>query len=305
MILVCGVHGSGKTWFSKMLSSKKEVPYYSASELIDKCYPLNHHQTKYTDSISLRQEILLNELAGLCENLDEFVLDGHLCLLNQEGSIEKVNVSILQSMHITKIIFLMASPELIYDRLKKRDGVIYDKNFIEEFQDEEYSYAQYISSVLGIELKVVNMNEIKDKMAILLSVKPTFSDSILKGIKKYEFRKRLCKSNINKIYLYTSFPIKKIVGEVHVESKMCLDKNELWSKTEQSAGIKKSIYMSYFQDSKTACAYELGKRISYSKGISLQEIDVVQAPQSFLYLSSKQQLLIQIALCSMNDEEEK
>ena len=32
------------------------------------------------------------------------------------------------------------------------------------------------------------------------------------GVKKYEFRKQIFKRNIKKVYIYESYPVKKIVG---------------------------------------------------------------------------------------------
>lgn len=297
MILVCGVHGSGKTQFSKLLSEKTGLPYYSASELINKSFPLEQHQIKNTGDISFRQKVLLGEISELYKKHDDFVIDGHLCLLNQKESIEKVNINVLQSMHISKIYLIMASPTQIYERLKNRDNVLYNKEFLEDYQNEEYSYAKHLSSTLDIELHVFKSDEFENKKSILLSIKPTYAESILSGRKRFEFRKRLSKSNIDKIYLYASAPVKRIVGEVQVISKISLGKPELWTLAREYAGISKDEYIRYFQNSFGACAYKLGYSHRYSRDISLQDIGVKHAPQSYIYLNSKQLTYLYIALC--------
>ena len=38
--------------------------------------------------------------------------------------------------------------------------------------------------------------------SILLSIKPEYVEKILSGEKRYEFRRKLCKDEIDKIYVY-------------------------------------------------------------------------------------------------------
>ena len=85
----------------------------------------------------------------------------------------------------------------------------------------------------------------RKKKSILLSIKPTYAESILSGRKRFEFRKRLSKSNIDKIYLYASAPVKRIVGEVQVISNISLGKSELWTLAREYAGISKDEYIRY------------------------------------------------------------
>ena len=52
---------------------------------------------------------------------------------------------------------------------------------------------------------------------ILMSIKPEYVNKIFDGTKRYEYRKKLCKQRIDKIIVYSSSPIKKIVGELIIE----------------------------------------------------------------------------------------
>ena len=283
MILVCGIHGSGKTVFSRRLSYQKGLSCFTASQLIDKALPLNQRQLKSIDNIAYRQSILLNEINELYKYYDNYILDGHLCVVDQFDHIIKVGINVLLAMQITEIFVLIADPSLICERLKNRDKVIYDKGFIEKFQSEELAYAKYLSRVLNIELHIIHSDNINQN-SILLSIKPTYSKQILDGIKRYEYRKRICKKHIERIIIYESYPTKKVVGEAQVVSKMSMNKNELWYLTKDYAGISKDTYMAYFKNSDIGCAYQLGYVIRYSKGISLEELGVSKAPQSFIYL---------------------
>lgn len=283
MILVCGIHGVGKTLFSRRLSYQKELPLFSASQLIDKAFPLNQRQSKIIDSIVYRQNILLSEINELYNYNDNYILDGHLCVVDQAEHITKVGINVLLAMRITEIFVLIADPLLICERLEKRDKVIYDEKFIEKYQDEELAYAKYLSRVLSIDLHIVHSDNL-NKDSILLSIKPTYSNMIFTGEKKYEYRKRICKKHIERIIIYESYPTKAVVGEVQVVSKMSMDKKELWRVTNDYAGISEDTFMEYFKDSNIACAYQLGHVIRYPKEISLEELGVSKAPQSFIYL---------------------
>ena len=50
-------------------------------------------------------------------------------------------------------------------------------------------------------------------MKALLSIKPEFVNEILAGNKKYEYRKKIFKQDIDAIVIYASMPMGKIIGE--------------------------------------------------------------------------------------------
>jgi len=55
-------------------------------------------------------------------------------------------------------------------------------------------------------------------MNVLLSVKPKYTEKILEGEKKYEFRRAIFKKqNIEKVYIYSSSPVSKIVAAFDIE----------------------------------------------------------------------------------------
>lgn len=119
--------------------------------------------------------------------------------------------------------------------------------------------------------------------AILLSIKPEFVEKILLGEKKYEYRKKLCKESVEKIYIYATAPIKMVVGEVVITGKKILNKEKLWEETQTQSGITKEFYDKYFLNCEEGSAYCLGQVTKYEKGKSLQEFGVKVAPQSFVY----------------------
>lgn len=122
------------------------------------------------------------------------------------------------------------------------------------------------------------------KRSILLPIHPEFVQKILNESKKYEYRKHLCKAEISRIYIYETFPTKKIVGEVEVLSKITEEKGKLWKDTQEYSGISWQEFDIYFKNSQTASAYKLGKVERYERNKDLKEFNIKNYPQSYIYL---------------------
>ena len=100
--------------------------------------------------------------------------------------------------------------------------------------------------------------------SILLSINPEYAERILVGSKKYEFRKKLANKPVNKILIYSTTPIMKVVGEVEVVKTISSSPSALWEHTKKFAGISRDKFRKYFKGCKVAYAYELGKVIQYN-----------------------------------------
>ena len=74
---------------------------------------------------------------------------------------------------------------------------------------------------------------------ILLSVNPEYVDKIFAGSKKYEFRKRLANRDVDKIIIYSTMPVMKVVGEVQVIKTISASPTALWEYTKKFAGISR------------------------------------------------------------------
>ena len=120
--------------------------------------------------------------------------------------------------------------------------------------------------------------------ALLLSIKPEYVARILEGTKKYEYRKRLARENISKIYIYCTTPVMKVVGSVDVLGNIEKSPTALWEETKKNAGISRAKYREYFRGCKTACAYRLGDVSIFEHPLDLDAFGVSSAPQSFVYI---------------------
>lgn len=123
--------------------------------------------------------------------------------------------------------------------------------------------------------------------SILLSVKPEYVERIFDGSKKYEYRKRLANKTVDKILIYSTTPIMKVVGEVQVIETISASPTALWESTKKFAGISREKYRKYFKGCKVACAYQLGQVIRYDQPKELSEFNVNLPPQSFIYISTE------------------
>ena len=119
---------------------------------------------------------------------------------------------------------------------------------------------------------------------ILISINPEHVDSIISGIKKFEYRRKAAKQDVSSIIIYETTPIKRVVAEAEILEVLEMPLEELWDLTKDASGITKEFYLSYFKGKKVAYAYKLGKVIKYSKPKPLIEFGVKFAPQSFVYI---------------------
>ena len=119
---------------------------------------------------------------------------------------------------------------------------------------------------------------------ILISIKPEFVQSIINGTKKFEYRTKVAKQNINSLIIYSTYPEMKVVAEVEVVKVLKLSPKDLWKETKNKSGITEIFFNSYFMDRQVAYAYQLGEVNVYKKPKPLLEIGVKSAPQSFIYI---------------------
>lgn len=120
--------------------------------------------------------------------------------------------------------------------------------------------------------------------SILLSINPKHVKNIMNGRKIYEFRKRACKRHVDKIIIYSTTPVMKIVGEAEVADVLIDEPDEIWKATHQKAGIDRCFFDDYFADRNQAVAYKLKNIIKYEEPKELGELGIKSAPQSFQYI---------------------
>lgn len=119
---------------------------------------------------------------------------------------------------------------------------------------------------------------------MLISINPEHVENIFNGSKKYEYRKIRCKQDIDKIIIYSTYPIMKVVGEAKVEKILEDSPDNIWEETKKYSGIDLKFYQKYFKDRSKAIAYKLTNIKKYNDPKELSSYGIKAAPQSFIYV---------------------
>lgn len=138
--MIAGVYGVGKSTICNKLSLELNLKFFSASELIKlEKGSVTWSENKKTDQIDSNQEYLVNAVNKLSG--DDFLLDGHFCLLDTEGNINKLNFNIINSLNLGAILLIKESAEIICNRLLIRDKKTWDKIIVSELLQVEEEQA--------------------------------------------------------------------------------------------------------------------------------------------------------------------
>lgn len=124
-------------------------------------------------------------------------------------------------------------------------------------------------------------------MKVLLSIKPKYVERIFFGDKKYEYRKRIfTNKDIDTIIVYSTSPVKKIVGEFKIGNIIEDSPFEIWKTTKKHSGIDKEEYNKYFHGRDKGYAISIEKIEVYEKPVNLHEFNskLKHPPQSFMYV---------------------
>ncbi len=120
---------------------------------------------------------------------------------------------------------------------------------------------------------------------MLLSINPEYVESILQGKKVYEYRKFRCRDDVDRIIIYATTPQQQVVAEAEIADIIEDDVLSVWRKTKNYSGITYSFFRKYYKGKKKAVAYHLKNIVVYEKPLSLEDIGVSCAPQSYRYIS--------------------
>lgn len=126
------------------------------------------------------------------------------------------------------------------------------------------------------------------KRNILMSIKPRFVEEIISGNKSFEFRKKICSPDkIEKVYIYSSYPMKKIIGSFELNTVLEGVPEDIWEKCKMGAGITKKYFMEYYKDKDKAYALKIENLTIFDEFISPYETHKnFTAPQSYMYFDN-------------------
>lgn len=163
-----GVHGVGKSTFSAVVKQKcRSIECLSCSKIIKWENPSH----KEVENVEETQDALLANLPYFIDQDKNYLLDGHFCLLTEQGTIERVPIEVFEVMSPSLIIVLKEEPAIICQRLNKRDSHNYPIELVTNFQEEELKYAAEVADTLGISLEICDSEK---QNAIVQSVEMQF-----------------------------------------------------------------------------------------------------------------------------------
>jgi predicted transcriptional regulator len=116
----------------------------------------------------------------------------------------------------------------------------------------------------------------------------------MRGVKKYEFRRKIFRNEIEKVYIYSTFPVRCITGFFIVERILNDTPEEIWEKCKKDSGVIGNEFFEYFKGSETAFAIKIGKVEQLREPIEIEKTSL-SAPQSFCYLpQDKEEMLVSV-----------
>lgn len=127
---------------------------------------------------------------------------------------------------------------------------------------------------------------------IVISIRPQYTEKIIEGKKTVELRRRfpVAARNGTIAYLYSTSPVRAIVGRVEIINVEKLPVSAIWRKYQSSAFITKADFDRYFHGVKEGYALEFTKVQALPRQLSLDELRErfdFEPPQSFLYMTAK------------------
>ena len=125
-------------------------------------------------------------------------------------------------------------------------------------------------------------------MNVLLSIKPKYVEAIMSGKKQYEFRKVIFKEkNIEKVYIYSSSPVKQIVGAFTIAEIIEDNPKDLWARCNGESGIPHDEFFNYFNGNARGYAIKINEIEKFDTPLNPREAnpDFVP-PQSFCYVET-------------------
>jgi len=120
-----------------------------------------------------------------------------------------------------------------------------------------------------------------------MPIKPVYVERILSGQKLFEFRRTSIRQDTTHLILYSSSPVKRIMGVVEVGSILTASPTATWERTKHAAGISRRLFREYFKGAKKACAIEIQSVFALKKPMAPHEIfPKFHIPQSYRYVDT-------------------
>jgi predicted transcriptional regulator len=109
--------------------------------------------------------------------------------------------------------------------------------------------------------------------------------------KKYEFRRKIFRRDANLVYMYSTSPVKKIVGLFTIKSIIEDDPKRLWCKFGGLSALDETEFFDYFDGMERGFAIKIKDVKAFRPFNPKGVIPNFHPPQSYCYLYHKINLL--------------
>lgn len=146
---VGGIHGVGKGFICDQLSKRFNCIHLSASGIL-KWEEISSKKNKRVKSIVSTQESLISGLSEIVDKNNTYFLDGHLCLFDINGNIQKIPETTIYKINPRLVIIITCDITTILKRLNERDKQVYEFEKLNEMQNIELEYGMEIAKKLKV-----------------------------------------------------------------------------------------------------------------------------------------------------------
>lgn len=123
---------------------------------------------------------------------------------------------------------------------------------------------------------------------VILSIKPIYAEAIMAGTKKVEFRKKIFKREVEKIFIYSSMPKKMIIGYFTILEVIEDTPSNIWKEFKDVGGISEKDFFDYYKNTEKGFSIKIDKVVKFKEEIEPEEfIEEFCAPQSYIYIEQK------------------
>lgn len=161
-----GIHGSGKGTICKDIASRLNINHISASEVLKWAEVSLDVKNKLVQDITQTQNRLIAGLRVATSPNQNYLLDGHYCLLNNLGKVTRVPQSTFEQIAPVLLSVVNTNPEIVKRRLEARDNKKYDSILLSEMQLMEVEYASELAKALNTPLIIIE-NDIQPFLNVL------------------------------------------------------------------------------------------------------------------------------------------
>ena len=158
------------------------------------------------------------------------------------------------------------------------------KPFLEKYG---FSLKDKVKSLYRVGKYEYFFNKKYEHTAVLLSIRPIYADAIFVGEKTVEFRKNIFSPSVSRVFVYSSSPIKKIIGYFDINHIEDSSPEVLWSKYQRFGHISREEYFEYYKGHSLAYGIVIKDFHKFNTPIYPNDIFTdFKAPQSYFYVDN-------------------